>query len=93
LQWPNVDFRERVIRVTDTKTGEARAVFYITPPVEEALRSIPRRLDRDLIFPDIIPNNVTIAFIRACRAVGIKDFRFHDLRHNFAAIPIYQRLT
>jgi integrase len=54
LKWSNVNLREKVIRVTDTKTGEPRAV-YITPPVEDALRSLTRRLDTDLIFPDITP--------------------------------------
>jgi integrase len=84
LKWSNVNFREKVIRVTDTKTGEPRAV-YITPPVDEALRSITTRIDTDLIFPHITPDNVTVAFSRACRSVGLKDFRFHDLRHNFAS--------
>jgi integrase len=84
LKWSNVNFKERVIRVTDTKTGEARAV-YITPPVEDALRSITRRLDTDLIFPAVHPTSVTKAFLRTCRGVGIKQFRFHDLRHNFAS--------
>jgi len=84
LKWSNVNFKERVIRVTDTKTGEARAV-YITPPVEDALRTIARRLDTDLIFPDIHPTSVTKAFLRSCRGVGITHFRFHDLRHNFAS--------
>jgi integrase len=84
LKWSNVNFRERVIRVTETKTGEARAV-YITPPVENALRFITRRIDTDLIFPDIKPTWVSAAFMRACKSVGIKDFRLHDLRHNFAS--------
>ena len=31
------------------------------------------------------PENVSLAFFRACRSVNISDFRFHDLRHTAAS--------
>jgi integrase len=31
------------------------------------------------------PENVSLAFLRACRRVGIADFRLHDLRHTAAS--------
>ena len=33
----------------------------------------------------ITPENVSLAFLRACRSVNISDFRFHDLRHTAAS--------
>ena len=41
----------------------------------------------DLIFSSepVNPENVSVAFLRACRLVKISDFRFHDLRHTAAS--------
>ena len=33
----------------------------------------------------MVPEAVSVAFARACRKVGIADFRFHDLRHTAAS--------
>ncbi|MBA3915196.1 MAG: tyrosine-type recombinase/integrase [Acidobacteriales bacterium] len=40
------------------------------------------------VFPvggPVTPENVSLAFLRACRRVGIADFRLHDLRHTAAS--------
>jgi integrase len=39
----------------------------------------------DKVFPKLEGSAVSIAFMRACRSVGIRDFRFHDLRHTAAS--------
>ena len=39
----------------------------------------------DLLFPDLTPEKVSVAFHRTCNKVGIADFRFHDLRHTAAS--------
>lgn len=31
------------------------------------------------------PEQVSMAFVRAARAAGVQDFRFHDLRHTAAS--------
>jgi len=31
-------------------------------------------------------NRVSVAFARACKAAGIKDLRFHDLKHDFGTL-------
>jgi hypothetical protein len=33
----------------------------------------------------VTPENVSLAFLRACRSVNVSDFRFHDLRHTAAS--------
>jgi integrase len=38
-----------------------------------------------LIFSGMVPEAVSVAFARACRKVGVADFRFHDLRHTAAS--------
>jgi integrase len=41
---------------------------------------------RGLLFPDVKPAQVTVAFIRACNDAGVSDFSLHDLRHTFASL-------
>jgi len=42
---------------------------------------LPRRIDTDLLFPDLNGPMVSTAFKRLCNGIGIKDFHWHDLRH------------
>jgi len=38
----------------------------------------------DLLFPDVTPEAVSMAFHRVCEILSISDIRLHDLRHTFA---------
>ena len=38
-----------------------------------------------LLFPDVTPGQVTVAFVRACKDAGVEDFSSHDLRHTYAS--------
>ena len=38
----------------------------------------------DLLFPDVSPEAVSMAFHRVCALLNISDMRLHDLRHTFA---------
>jgi integrase len=88
LQWPQVDLRQRLIRVTHTKTGEARTIP-INDALLEELRRLPRRLGAAAVFAKDDTGAPYVdcwrAFHVAAKRAGLKDFRFHDLRHTFAS--------
>jgi len=87
LTWGQVDMRNGFIRLDVTKSGYGRNV-----PINETLRkclnSLPRHLRSDWVFCDAQGGrflDVKRSFSSACKRAGIKDFRFHDLRHTFAS--------
>jgi integrase len=88
LRWLDVDSKGGRIMLPQTKNGAARIV-YLNNLAQQALASVPREDAKatDLVFTgeSITPENVSLAFLRACRSVNISDFRFHDLRHTAAS--------
>ena len=88
LRWLDVDLKGGRIMLPQTKNGEGRIV-YLNTLAQQALASVARddAESTDLIFSGepITPENVSLAFLRACRSVKISDFRFHDLRHTAAS--------
>ena len=92
LTWDAVDLHRRMITLEHTKNGERRAV----PLVGAALdmmrdRARIRRIDTNLVFPGrrrregTQPLNIQNAWNAAVSRAGLKDFRFHDLRHTAAS--------
>ena len=84
LKWKDIDFKERRILVDETKNNERRMVP-INDTLYGVLKSLPIHLGTDLVFPEVSGLQLTVAFRRACNRAGLKDFRFHDLRHSFAS--------
>jgi integrase len=86
LKWDNVDLKHGFILLDITKNGERREIP-INDTVRETLQSLTRRLDVPYVFYDQKTGkpygDVKRSFNSACRRAGIKDFRFHDLRHTF----------
>lgn len=84
LQWNQVDFKNKIIVLdaSSTKTQERREI-----PLDEGLldlfRKIPKQGDHKRVFTYMghPVKELKTAFKRACAKAGIKDFRFHDLRH------------
>jgi integrase len=87
IKWSDVDFRNRVIYIQNTKNGEKREVSmndYLT----ETLKSIKRNDKSLYIFCDKDGKpyyDFRKSFATALEKAGVKDFRFHDLRHTFAS--------
>lgn len=97
LRWREVDLRNRVVGVIDTKNGERRDL-QMSKRLTEALSSMPRPIDDGARVFGV--SNVKRSFPLACRKAGLRDFRFHDLRHTYASwqamsgmpMPTLQRL-
>lgn len=88
LQWSEVDLRNRVLRVCESKSGKQRTI-----PLDETLhgtlRGLTSRFKKGLVFPSPVTGNPWTDFRRqfrnATKKAQIDDFRFHDLRHTFAS--------
>jgi integrase len=87
LRWGDVNYEGEVADVRHTKNGEPKRLP-LTPAVIEELRrhegppaalifASRRRPDRAY--------NIDPAWARALRAAGVRNFRFHDLRHSCAS--------
>lgn len=90
LTWDKVDESRSLAWVTNdlAKSGKARSI----PLSDNALEVIRRRegMHSDLVFSRTgdgkqIKQVDRRAFLAALQQAGIKDFRFHDLRHTWAS--------
>ena len=89
LHWSDVDLKRGMLTFRETKNGETRTV----PLTGYALDVLThhtkrRRLDTTLVFPDSTgrrPVGIREAFEYAVKRAGIRNFRFHDLRHSVAS--------
>ena len=86
LKWENVDLDKSKIDVKHTKSGDDRTI-----PINSFLWNLLRSIDKDstLVFTNTIGgkiSDVRTAWHKALNDAGIKDFRFHDLRHTVATM-------
>jgi integrase len=89
LRWDDLDYTRNQIWVRESKNGDARHAP-MRPRSKEALLRRPRRIDCDYIFPGRVgktraSTGLVETFTNLLTRAGIKDFRFHDLRHTFAS--------
>lgn len=78
LRWEHIDLQKRTIFLKLTKNGSSRTVPLSTHAIQ-ILKDMPRNID-GRVFP-VTHEVVSQAFSRARKKAGIKDVRFHDLRH------------
>lgn len=79
MDWRQVRLKEKRINVV-TKGGKVHEVW-ITPMLLPYLFSMQKREGR--VFDS---TNFAKRWIAAREAIGLEDFRFHDLRHTFASL-------
>jgi integrase len=88
LKWDQVDLKHGFILLDITKNGERRELP-INGTLRTTLEALPRRLDGGDVFFDPRTGeryqDIKRSFPTACKKAGIRDFRFHDLRHCFAS--------
>lgn len=96
LRWPSVDLVHRSITLVATKSNRVRRIP-INDPFAALLSELPRSRPEGWVFPLPTRSADSKGILRSeearrrdyvsrtfKRAVGIKDLRFHDLRHDFA---------
>jgi len=89
LKWDDVDLNRGIITLHETKNGERR----VLPLSDHTLRLMKqhakiRQLHCELVFPNHKgdkPMDLRAPWETALKKAGIKDFRFHDLRHSAAS--------
>src|SRR5262249_24093767 len=89
LIWKEVDFEREVINIPHTKTYKSRVVMMngvVLKMLNELRENNPTASDPSYVFASEKTggrlNNIKHSFQTALRKAGIKDFRFHDLRHS-----------
>ena len=89
LRWNDIDFDKHFIFMKTTKSGFARKVP-MNAIVADTLKKIKR--ESEFVFYNPKTKNhitdVKTAFKAACRRGGIRDLRFHDLRHTAATYMV-----
>lgn len=88
LEWEkHVDLKHGFILLDVTKNGERREIP-INQTLRGTLQGIVRRIDSPYVFIGKEGKryvDIKRSFKSALKKAGIKDFRFHDLRHCFAS--------
>ena len=90
LHWPEVNFQKRVLSVasSSSKTGQVRHI-----PLNEASFDVltdwkKQSVNKGLVFPGKNGgkfDNVNSSWKKLLSMANISDFRWHDMRHDFAS--------
>lgn len=90
----NVDLTKKIVKLEETKNGDSREVP-LSPVAADTLKAVlgkKKVVGLDGKLWTLGPDRVTSVFASAAKEAGLKDIRFHDLRHTAATrlAGIYQ---
>ena len=96
LQWQNVDFVRKCLRLPDSKTG-AKVVF-LSEPALEVMRVMPRMKNNPHVIPGKTRDGAALVgidkiWVRVRASAGLHRVRLHDLRHSFASMAVGDGLS
>ncbi|MBV2182379.1 MAG: site-specific integrase [Castellaniella sp.] len=83
LPWSSVLLDQHFVRLDISKNGSGREIP-LSIRAEQILRALPRD-SVGSVFSLTSADSITKAFVRICSRAGIKNLRFHDLRHEAAS--------
>lgn len=92
LRWAQVDLENRKITVINSKNNESR-IIPINQTLFNELSNLSKKSKGEYLFSDGAGqpfSDIKRSFSTALRRAGIKDFRFHDLRHTFGSYLVMQ---
>jgi integrase len=82
MRWQDVDLTRKIVMLCNPdkiKNEEPRAVP-LSPRAVEVFKGMARPIKGGVVFP-VERMTLYHAFVYACRRAGIKDYTWHDLRH------------
>jgi len=88
LRWEDVDLNAKTAILQETKNGERRLLRLIEPAFSELKKLYVNRGKSPYIFPNHDGTgalDITYCWKDLIKQTGIKNFRFHDLRHTWAS--------
>jgi len=86
LKWEHIDMQTRTIVVPDTKNGEPLGVYINQVALEVIRNQIGKHQEYVFVYKgNPVKQCSTKAWKKAKERAGIKDFRWHDLRHTWAS--------
>ncbi|MCL2122662.1 MAG: site-specific integrase [Desulfovibrionaceae bacterium] len=88
LEWKNIDLRQGIARIPDSKTGFK--VIQLPAPAVAVLESLPQY--SEWVFPAGSASghmvNIRMAWVNVLKQSGLTGWRIHDLRHAFASAMV-----
>ena len=99
LEYSDVDFEKKTLVISKSMVKSSDNSWVTKVPktftsnrtlkvYDFILSKIKKRQKEDLPFIALDPNQITEAFSKVLRELGIRHFRFHDLRHYNASIML-----